>query len=131
MKAARKQEEEKQEVNDRQPPTSDEDEFSFYQFSVQHFQGYMSHRHMAQRLRQPLLKHHDEGDVLVRGRGSVGETHSAASGSLTLCTCRAAGLSDGVVDHPAFHGGHAGARGPCSSSVAHPSKHASQMGEEA
>lgn len=73
MKAVRKQEEEPQE---HQPPTSDADEdesaeFSFYEFSVQHFQGYMSHRHIAQRLRQPLLRHDDEGDARVRGRRPV------------------------------------------------------------
>lgn len=80
MKAVRRQEEEKQELDglhSNQPPKSDADEddgsaeFSFYKFSVQHFQGYMSHRHITQRLRQPLLKHDDEGDALVRAQGPV------------------------------------------------------------
>lgn len=43
-------------------------EFSFYKFSLQHFQGFVSHTHISQRLRQPLLKHDDEGDALVRRR---------------------------------------------------------------
>lgn len=79
MKTVRKQEEQKQELDGpyyNQPAQSaadqDDDgraeEFSFYEFSVQHFQGYMSHRHITQRLRQPLLKHDDEGDALVRGQ---------------------------------------------------------------
>lgn len=43
-------------------------EFSFYKFSLQHFQNFISHTHISQRLRQPLLKHDDEGDALVRRR---------------------------------------------------------------
>lgn len=43
-------------------------EFSFYKFSLQHFQGFISHTHISQRLRQPLLQHDDEGDALVRRR---------------------------------------------------------------
>lgn len=80
MKTVRRREEEKQELDGPyyQPPKSDTDEdddesaeFSFYKFSVQHFQGYMSHRHITQRLRQPLLKHDDEADALVRGQGPI------------------------------------------------------------
>lgn len=80
MKTVRRQEEKKQELDGPyyQPPKSDADEdddesaeFSFYKFSVQHFQGYMSHRHITQRLRKPLLKHDDEGDALVRGQGAI------------------------------------------------------------
>lgn len=77
MRAVRRQEEEKQRLEGlyghqpRQYSTDAEEdgdgsaEFSFYKFSIQHFQGYMSHRHITQRLRQPLLKHDDEGDALA------------------------------------------------------------------
>lgn len=78
MKAVRRQEEEKQELRVpfyHQPPKSStdqdddqSDQFSFYKFSLQHFQGSVSHRHITQRLRQPLLKHDHEGDALVRGQ---------------------------------------------------------------
>lgn len=83
MRAVRRQEEEKQRLEGlyghqpRQYSTDAEEdddgsaEFSFYKFSIQHFQGYMSHRHITQRLRQPLLKHDDEGDALVRGQGPI------------------------------------------------------------
>lgn len=73
MKAVRKQEEEKQKLEKSDADQSDDGsaEFSFYKFSVQHFQGYMSHRHISQRLRQPLLKHDDEGDALVRPQGPI------------------------------------------------------------
>lgn len=43
------------------------DEFSFYRFSVLHFQGSASHSHITDRIRLPLLSHDDEGDALVRG----------------------------------------------------------------
>lgn len=46
----------------------DSDEFSLYKFSIRHFQGNASHKHIAQRLKQPLLPHDDEGDALVRGQ---------------------------------------------------------------
>lgn len=49
------------------------DEFSFYKFSILHFQGNATHTHIPQRLKQPLLRHDDEGDALVRGqRGTTG-----------------------------------------------------------
>lgn len=54
------------------PPEEDEefqdnnDEFSFRRFSVLHFQGSATHTHIMQRLTQPLLRHDDEGDALVR-----------------------------------------------------------------
>ncbi|XP_026169030.1 unconventional myosin-VIIa-like [Mastacembelus armatus] len=41
------------------------DEFSFYKFSTLHFQDNATHRHITQRLRQPLLHHEDEGDALA------------------------------------------------------------------
>lgn len=83
LRAVRKQEEEKQELDGsyghlprQYSSDADEDddgsaEFSFYKFSIQHFQGHMSHRHITQRLRQPLLKHDDEGDALVRAQGPI------------------------------------------------------------
>lgn len=43
------------------------DEFSFYRFSVLHFQGSASHSHIIDRIKLPLLSHDDEGDALVRG----------------------------------------------------------------
>lgn len=50
-------------------PSEDHDEFSFYRFSVLHFQGAATHTHISQRLREPLLHHDDEGDALVRRGG--------------------------------------------------------------
>lgn len=44
----------------------DSDEFSLYKFSIRHFQDNASHKHIAQRLKKPLLPHDDEGDALVR-----------------------------------------------------------------
>ncbi|KAG7527129.1 unconventional myosin-VIIa-like [Solea senegalensis] len=41
------------------------DEFSFSKFSLQHFQGNTNHKHITQRLKQPLLRHDDEGDALA------------------------------------------------------------------
>lgn len=102
MKEVRRQEEEKQELDGpsyHQPPKSDADEdnnesaeFSFYKFSVQHFQGYMSHRHISQRLRQPLLRHDDEGDALVRGQGPIRDAlfHLRLSHTVHLSHCRRA-----------------------------------------
>ncbi|XP_039999659.1 unconventional myosin-VIIa-like, partial [Xiphias gladius] len=43
----------------------DGDEFSFYKFSILHFQGNTTHTHITQRLKQPLLPHDDEGDALA------------------------------------------------------------------
>lgn len=141
MRAVRRQEEEKQRLEGlyghqpRQYSTDAEEdddgsgEFSFYKFSIQHFQGYMSHRHITQRLRQPLLKHDDEGDALVRGQGPIRD--SSATGPLSLSTSHIAGVSDCVVDYPAFHGGHAGAKRVRQSYVVHLSEYASQTGQEA
>lgn len=44
----------------------DNDEFSFYRFSILHFQGKATHMHIPERINQPLLPHDDEGDALVR-----------------------------------------------------------------
>ncbi|XP_061549605.1 unconventional myosin-VIIa-like isoform X2 [Phycodurus eques] len=41
------------------------EEFSFYNFSILHFQGDVSHTHINQRLKKPLLQHDDEGDTLA------------------------------------------------------------------
>nr|XP_057924383.1 unconventional myosin-VIIb-like isoform X1 [Doryrhamphus excisus] len=41
------------------------EEFSFYKFSILHFQGDTSHTHITQRLRKPLLQHDDEADTLA------------------------------------------------------------------
>ncbi|XP_039672113.1 unconventional myosin-VIIb-like [Perca fluviatilis] len=41
------------------------DEFSFYKFSILNFQSNHSHTHINQRIRQPLLPHDDEGDILA------------------------------------------------------------------
>ncbi|TMS09553.1 hypothetical protein E3U43_002212 [Larimichthys crocea] len=43
----------------------DSDEFSLYKFSIRHFQDNASHKHIAQRLKKPLLPHDDEGDALT------------------------------------------------------------------
>lgn len=42
------------------------DEFSFYRFSILHFQSNATHTHINNRLRQPLLHHEDEDDAMVR-----------------------------------------------------------------
>lgn len=43
------------------------EEFSFYKFSILHFQGGATHTHISKRLQQSLLHHDDEGDAVVRG----------------------------------------------------------------
>lgn len=43
----------------------DLDEYSFSKFASMYFQGAASPSHIRQRLRQPLLYHEDEGDVVV------------------------------------------------------------------
>ncbi len=43
----------------------DLDEYSFSKFASMYFQGAASSTHIRQRLRQPLLHHEDERDVLV------------------------------------------------------------------
>uniref|UniRef100_A0A3Q1IFF7 Uncharacterized protein n=1 Tax=Anabas testudineus TaxID=64144 RepID=A0A3Q1IFF7_ANATE len=43
----------------------DLDEYSFSKFASMYFQGAASHTHIRQRLRQPLLYHEEEGDVLA------------------------------------------------------------------
>lgn len=46
----------------------DDSEFSFYRFSILHFQGGATHTHITERLSQSLLPHDDEGDALVGGQ---------------------------------------------------------------
>ncbi|XP_077580422.1 unconventional myosin-VIIb-like isoform X2 [Stigmatopora nigra] len=41
------------------------EEFSFYKFSLLHFQSEVSHTHIKHRLKKPLLQHNDEGDILA------------------------------------------------------------------
>ncbi|KAM6920340.1 unconventional myosin-VIIb-like isoform 1-T1 [Lycodopsis pacificus] len=41
------------------------DEFSFFKFSILHFESNTGHTHLNQRLKQPLLPHDDEGDALA------------------------------------------------------------------
>lgn len=87
--------------------------YSFSKFSNLHFQGNATHRHITQRLRQPLLPHDDEGDALVRGRPArlSSSCHLQRLLSHKLLSSRSPpGLSDRVVDHPAIHGGPAGAK---------------------
>lgn len=43
------------------------DEFSFYKFSILHFQSNHGHTHFNERIKQSLLSHDDEGDVMVSG----------------------------------------------------------------
>lgn len=43
----------------------DLDEYSFSKFASMYFQGAATHIHIRQRLRQPLLYHENEEDVLV------------------------------------------------------------------
>lgn len=80
LKTARREEENSYDVRlplmeSSKPDNEDYDdrtsEFSFYKFSRQHFQGFISHTHISLRLRQPLLQHDDEGDALVRGRAPM------------------------------------------------------------
>lgn len=59
-------EEEEEEEDDEFEDGSDE--FSFFKFSILHFQSNHGHTHINQRLKQPLLPHDDEGDVLVSGQ---------------------------------------------------------------
>uniref|UniRef100_A0A8D3D1Y2 Myosin VIIBb n=1 Tax=Scophthalmus maximus TaxID=52904 RepID=A0A8D3D1Y2_SCOMX len=64
----------------------DSDELSFYRFSILHFQSNLSHTHITQRLRLPLLPHDDEGDalacltvwwIILRFMGDIPEPKSA------------------------------------------------------
>ncbi|XP_040039858.2 unconventional myosin-VIIb isoform X1 [Gasterosteus aculeatus] len=48
-----------------QEDDDDLDEYSFSKFASMYFQGAATHSHIRQRLRQPLLYHEDEGDVLA------------------------------------------------------------------
>lgn len=43
----------------------DLDEYSFSKYASMYFQGAASHTHLRQKLREPLLYHEDEEDVLV------------------------------------------------------------------
>uniref|UniRef100_A0A3P8UQH7 Si:ch73-194h10.2 n=1 Tax=Cynoglossus semilaevis TaxID=244447 RepID=A0A3P8UQH7_CYNSE len=45
--------------------TEDLDEYPFTKFASMYFQGAATHTHIRHRLRQPLLHHEDEGDVLA------------------------------------------------------------------
>lgn len=44
---------------------ADLDEYSFSKFASMYFQGAATPTHIHQKLRQPLLYHEDEGDILV------------------------------------------------------------------
>lgn len=44
----------------------DLDEYSFSKFASMYFQGAATPTHIRQRIRQPLLYHEDENDVLVK-----------------------------------------------------------------
>lgn len=90
------------------------DDFSFYKFSILHFQGNATHEHITQRLRQPLLPHDDEGDALVRGqRGSrngflsVRDFHLLPALIPRFSSHFPPGMPDCFLDYTAFHGGHA------------------------
>ncbi|XP_072294521.1 unconventional myosin-VIIa [Eucyclogobius newberryi] len=50
---------------DPQDDYDDLDEYSFSKFASMSFQGAATHTHIRQRLRQPLLYHEDEGDVMA------------------------------------------------------------------
>lgn len=50
---------------DRLSGDDDLDEYSFSKFASMYFQGAATPTHIRQKLRQPLLYHEDEGDVLV------------------------------------------------------------------
>lgn len=51
--------------DDRLSEDDDLDEYSFSKFASMYFQGAATPTHIRQKLRQPLLYHEDEGDVLV------------------------------------------------------------------
>lgn len=66
----------------------DLDEYSFSKFASMYFQGAATPTHVRQRLRQPLLYHEEENDVVV----------NQPFGSLIMQQCdSAAGL--GVTQH--------------------------------
>ncbi|KAM8728243.1 unconventional myosin-VIIa-like [Acanthopagrus schlegelii] len=86
------------------PSQSDEDddtfddeteEFSFYKFSILHFQGSATHTHISKRLQQSLLRHDDEGDavacvsvnwIILRYMEDLPEPKSADATSLASST---------------------------------------------
>ena len=88
------------------------DKFSFYNFSILHFLGNITHTHITQRLKQPLLPHDDEGDALVRRQrlniGCFLLTVNSKTFYLMLnfiFSLSSSGMSDFVVDYSAVHGG--------------------------
>lgn len=100
------------------------EEFSFNRFAILHFQGNASHTHITQRLKEPLLNHDDEGDIVVSEMifilsppkssvllklMSISPSHSDPGKSVLL------------VDYPALHGGHTRAKinRLCISSIQH------------
>lgn len=54
-----------EEPQEEEEDYDDLDNFSFLKFASMYFQGSATPSHIRQRLRQPLLYHDDEGDVLV------------------------------------------------------------------
>lgn len=52
-------------MEDERLSADDLDEYSFSKFASMYFQGAATPTHIRQKLRQPLLYHEDEGDVLV------------------------------------------------------------------
>lgn len=84
----------------------EDDEFSFHRFSVLHFQGDATHTHISQRLREPLLRHDDEGDALVRRGGR--KDSEEFWWSKNVISSSFPGLSYCLVAHTAFYGRPAG-----------------------
>uniref|UniRef100_A0A671VL09 Myosin VIIBb n=1 Tax=Sparus aurata TaxID=8175 RepID=A0A671VL09_SPAAU len=70
------------------------EEFSFYKFSILHFQGSATHTHISKRLQQSLLHHDDEGDaacvsvnwIILRYMADLPEPKSADATSLASST---------------------------------------------
>ncbi|XP_051990099.1 unconventional myosin-VIIa-like [Xyrauchen texanus] len=60
-----KHEVEEEKHEEKKKHEEDFTEFSFSKFASLHFQGSSNHSNIQQRLRQPLLYHEDEGDILA------------------------------------------------------------------
>lgn len=85
----------------------DLDEYPFSKFASMYFQGAATHTHIRQRLRQPLLYHEDEGDVLVlplKHFSSLFHMFFSKSFLDNNGILFPTGFIDSVVDHPEVHG---------------------------
>lgn len=111
-KEKEKEREKEKEKEIEKEKEKENDEFSFSKFASLHFQGSSTHSHIQQRLRQPLLYHEDEGDVLASAvliRIMLPSKVLMINCVLFfvcfyLCFPHPPGLYDSMVDHTEIYG---------------------------